>query len=177
MPDSFHILSIVVLPSDMSSAACACDAEDGSVAVGCRDFWPVEERYQLAAGILFLILLLMIPVLIFRVRKESLARAKAADDLIEAFRALKHGDLQSQLKLEGQDFDIVVSAYNHMVNSLQRLMTQNEARAKANAVSEIRQLEAQFHPHFIFNTLENIKFMVKLNPEAAMKMIVDSSCL
>lgn len=137
----------------------------------------LEERYQLAAGILFLILLLMIPVLIFRVRKESLARAKAADDLIEAFRALKHGDLQSQLKLEGQDFDIVVSAYNHMVNSLQRLMVQNEARAKANAVSEIRQLEAQFHPHFIFNTLENIKFMVKLNPEVAMKMIVDLSSI
>lgn len=43
MPDSFHILSIVFLPSDMSSAACACDAEDGSVAVGCRDFWPLES--------------------------------------------------------------------------------------------------------------------------------------
>lgn len=43
MPDSFHILSIVFLPSDRSSAACACDAEDGSVAVGCRDFWPLES--------------------------------------------------------------------------------------------------------------------------------------
>ena len=46
MPDSFHILSIVFLPSDMSSAACACDAEDGSVAVGCRDFWPLESGPQ-----------------------------------------------------------------------------------------------------------------------------------
>ena len=137
----------------------------------------LKERYQLAAGILLLVLMLMIPVLMFRVRKESLARAKAADDLIEAFKALKHGDLKSKLKLEGQDFEVVVNTYNHMVNSLQQLMAQNEARAKANAVSEIRQLEAQFHPHFIFNTLENIKFMVKLKPEAAMKMIMDLSAI
>ena len=137
----------------------------------------LEERYLLAAGILLLVLLVMIPVLILRVRKESLTRAKAADELIEAFSALKHGDLESKLKLEGQDFEVVVNSYNHMVNSLQKLMLQNEARAKANAVSEIRQLEAQFHPHFIFNTLENIKFMVKLNPEAAMKMIVDLSAI
>ena len=137
----------------------------------------LEERYQLAVGILLLVLLFMIPALIFRVRKESLNRVKAADDLIAAFRALKHGDLESKLKLEGQDFEVVVTSYNHMVNSLQKLMLQNEARAKANAVSEIRQLEAQFHPHFIFNTLENIKFMIKLNPEAAMKMIVDLSTI
>ena len=110
----------------------------------------------------------MLPTLIVLFPAVYMLRASGALDALSALL---------EPVLEGQDFDIVVSAYNHMVNSLQRLMAQNEARAKANAVSEIRQLEAQFHPHFIFNTLENIKFMVKLNPEAAMKMIVDLSSI
>ena len=137
----------------------------------------LEERYKLAVLILLGVLALMIPVLLFRVHQESLDRAKAADDLIDAFCALRQGDLKSKLVLDGSDFAIVAEAYNHMVNSLQQLMEQNEARAKANAVSEVRQLEAQFHPHFIFNTLENIKFMIKLDPAAAMKMIVALSSI
>ena len=58
---------------------------------------------------------------------------------------------------------------------------ESKARAKAveelNTVFEMRQLEAQFHPHFIFNTLENIKFMIRLNPAAAVNMVVNLSSI
>ena len=58
---------------------------------------------------------------------------------------------------------------------------ESKARAKAveelNTVFEMRQLEAQFHPHFIFNTLENIKFMIRLNPEAAVNIVVNLSSI
>ncbi|MGM9539576.1 histidine kinase [Anaerovibrio sp.] len=58
---------------------------------------------------------------------------------------------------------------------------ESKARAKAveelNTIFEMRQLEAQFHPHFIFNTLENIKFMIRLNPAAAVKMVVNLSSI
>lgn len=49
--------------------------------------------------------------------------------------------------------------------------------ARAMAVSEVRRLESQFNPHFLFNTLENIKFMVKLDPTAAQRMLMDLSRL
>lgn len=137
----------------------------------------LEQRYQLAAAILLVVLLIMVPLLWYRVRQESRVRIKAADDLIDAFSALKQGDWQREMVLDGPEFAVVAETYNRMVHSLQRLMKLNEARAKANAVSEVRQLEAQFNPHFLFNTLENIKFMVKLEPEAAVKMIVSLSSL
>lgn len=137
----------------------------------------LEQRYQLAAAILLVVLLIMVPLLWCRVRQESRVRIKAADDLIDAFSALKQGDWQREMVLDGPEFAVVAETYNRMVHSLQRLMKLNEARAKANAVSEVRQLEAQFNPHFLFNTLENIKFMVKLEPEAAVKMIVSLSSL
>ncbi|XOQ25945.1 MAG: HATPase-c domain-containing protein [Mitsuokella multacida] len=52
-----------------------------------------------------------------------------------------------------------------------------EEEARAVAISEVRRLESQFNPHFLFNTLENIKFMVRLDPEAAQRMLVDLSQL
>lgn len=48
---------------------------------------------------------------------------------------------------------------------------------RASIISELKQLESQFKPHFIFNTLENIKFMIRLNQEDAVKMIVDLSAI
>lgn len=150
---------------------------EGFVLYSVMSVSELEARYKLAVLILLIVLGLMIPVLLYRVHKESLSRAKASDDLIDAFAALKQGDWHTKLKLDDSDFAIVAESYNHMVNSLQQLVEQNEAKAKANVVSEVRQLEAQFHPHFIFNTLENIKFMVRLNPEAAMNMIVSLSSI
>ena len=44
-------------------------------------------------------------------------------------------------------------------------------------IAELRELESQFNPHFLFNTLENIKFMVRLDPAAATEMIMALSAL
>lgn len=87
------------------------------------------QRYYLGIGIVAGVLLLMIPLLLISVRRESRARA--------------------------------------------RVIAEEEARA--TAVSEMRRLESQFNPHFLFNTLENIKFMVKLDPGAAQRMLMDLS--
>lgn len=60
---------------------------------------------------------------------------------------------------------------------------QRESQLRAQAVerltakAEMRQLESQFNPHFLFNTLENIKYMVKLDPAAAVRMLIALSAL
>ena len=60
---------------------------------------------------------------------------------------------------------------------------QRESRLRAQTVekltskAEMRELVSQFNPHFLFNTLENIKFMVRLDPGAATEMIMALSAL
>lgn len=61
--------------------------------------------------------------------------------------------------------------------SLRQLVLRNEAEARAAVVSEMRQLEAQFKPHFLLNTLANIKFMIRLDPASAMAMVQALSTL
>jgi len=53
----------------------------------------------------------------------------------------------------------------------------HEQAARATAIADIRRLESQFQPHFLFNTLENIKYMIKLEPESAVRMVMALSKL
>ena len=84
-------------------------------------------RYIIAAGAVILAIILMIPLILRSVRRESRLTAQALDHL--------------------------------------------------TTIAELRELESQFNPHFLFNTLENIKFMVRLDPGAATEMIMALSAL
>lgn len=84
-------------------------------------------RYIIGAGAIVLAVLLMIPLLLRSIRRESKLTAQALDNL--------------------------------------------------TTIAELRELESQFNPHFLFNTLENIKFMVRLDPGAATEMIMALSAL
>ena len=135
-------------------------------------------RYLIGAGLLLAIALIMVPIILCSVGQESARRAKAVDELVEAFARAKRGDLSAQLTVRrGSQLEVVTEAYNHMTHSLRALMQQHEAETRATVISEVRQLESQFQPHFLFNTLENIKFMIKLDPDAAMQMIQALSSL
>jgi len=142
---------------------------------------PVGNRiaqFATGAAILFAVLLLMVPLIFFRVRREMAEKTRAMDEIVEAFRAVRHGELDRELAIRtGNEFEEIAGEYNRMVRSLVRLMQENEEKARASVLSELRQLESQFNPHFLFNTLENIKFMTKLEPDAAVRMITALSAL
>ena len=142
---------------------------------------PVGSRIaQFATGtaILLAVLLLMIPFIFFRVRREMAEKMCAMDEIVDAFRAVRHGHLDRELVIRtGNEFEEIAGEYNRMVQSLVQLMEENEEKARVSVISEVRQLESQFNPHFLFNTLENIKFMTKLEPDAAVRMITALSAL
>ena len=45
------------------------------------------------------------------------------------------------------------------------------------ALAQTKQLESQFNPHFLYNTLENIRYMCKLEPATAERMVFSLSKL
>ena len=142
---------------------------------------PVGSRiaqFATGAAILLAVLLLMVPLIFFRVRRETAEKTRAMDEIVAAFRTVRHGNLERELVIQtGNEFEEIAGEYNRMVQSLVRLMQENEERARVSVISELRQLESQFNPHFLFNTLENIKFMTKLDPDAAVRMITALSAL
>lgn len=135
---------------------------------------------QLANAVMILIGILVILSLciMISVKNQVEKKTKMIDQLVEAFSAVKTGNLDMHLDINvNNEFQIISESYNLMLSSLKELMQTNHEKARATVISEIKQLESQFNPHFLFNTLENIKFMIKLDPTAANKMIIALSKL
>ena len=131
---------------------------------------------------IFIVLVLvfgMLTVAIFiSSKKISQSKTRIIDELVEGFECVKKGNLDKRMHIStGDEFEIIGDAYNIMLDSFKKLIEINNEKARQTILSEIKQLESQFNPHFLFNTLENIKFMSKMDPDTANKMIVSLSTL
>lgn len=135
-------------------------------------------QFTNAVLILTGVLLVLTLTIIISVKRQAEEKTKMIDQLVEAFTAVKSGDLDKKVTINtNNEFEIIGESYNLMLGSLKDLIHTNKEKARETVISEIKQLESQFNPHFLFNTLENIKFMIKLDPNAASKMIVALSNL
>lgn len=105
-------------------------------------------------------------------------KTKIIDKVVEAFEKVQKGNLEEELCIKSYDeFEVIGKSYNLMLTSIKKLIDINEQKIKQASLAEIKQLESQFNPHFLFNTLEHIRYMAKLDADAASKMIVSLSTL
>ena len=75
------------------------------------------------------------------------------------------------------EFGIIADSYNEMLLNIKKLIEINKEEAKHSAVMEIKQLESQFNPHFLFNTLEMLRYTIKYDTSVANKIIINISSL
>ena len=95
-----------------------------------------------------------------------------------AFEKVQQGDLETSLSIDSnREFQTIGNDFNEMIKGLKEQNERNKELAQNAAFAQVKQLESQFNPHFLFNTLDNIRFMAKIDPDAADKMIVSLSGL
>lgn len=139
-------------------------------------------------GIIGTLLLLAAVVLVFFCALTALIlvstnrvadqKTRIIDEIAAACYQVQQGDLNTELSISSHDeFQIISQAYNSMLKSMRELIRRSVDLGHETAVSKIKQLESQFHPHFLFNTLENIRFMIRIDPKAADKAMVALSSL
>lgn len=120
----------------------------------------------LAASVLLTLLLLA--------ASRAIARKKSnvLDHMLSAIKNVRKGNLSSRLVVDTKDeFQIFAEEYNRMLTELEKLLEINKEIGRQTAISEIKQLESQFNPHFLFNTLSAIRYMISIDGEEAQKMI------
>ncbi len=99
-------------------------------------------------------------------------------ELLDAIKSVQNGNLDTVLKIDSNDeFEIIADSYNKMLVDIKNLIKQNNEETKRSLMAEIKQLESQFDPHFLFNTLETIRCMVKLYPNTVDNIIIRLSSL
>lgn len=117
-------------------------------------------------------------VLMAIANRYSNKNTQSLDALLSAIDKVKQGDLNVQLDIKTyEEFNKVSTYFNEMLFNLKSLMVENNELSQRKNVAEIKQLEAQFNPHFLFNALEALKYLIRLNSKEAEKFILSLSKL
>lgn len=100
------------------------------------------------------------------------------DKIIGAIKSTGKGELNNFLEVETNDeLRIIATSYNKMLLDLKNLIEINKREFENNINLEIKQLESQFNPHFLFNTLEMLKYTIKKDVKMSNKIILNISSI
>lgn len=127
---------------------------------------------------LFVLFLVIFYLMLFISKKVAYSKTITINEIVKAIESIQEGNLDTKLEINSEDeFGIITKAYNKMLVDIKKLIESNKEEVALRMQSEIKELEAQFNPHFLFNTLETIRIMIKLDKEKAGDIIVNLSAL
>ena len=114
----------------------------------------------------------------YSTRKVSAKYTQDVKLLADAFTSVENGEWNTSLTMDSTlEFQVIGKAFNKMIDSMRKQVEENKELALHAAFAQVKQLESQFNPHFLFNTLDNIRFMIHIDANSADKMITSLSKL
>lgn len=133
------------------------------------------QRTLVSYGMFFLavagiLMLIMITPLSLRIARKNL---EAIEELQTAVMQMGRGNMDYQL--QGQVFDefkVLGETFRNMVKQREELMLHNSELTERERIMEIKQLEEQFNPHFIFNVLETLRYEIAIDAAKASDMVM-----
>lgn len=128
----------------------------------------------------FLIVLFVSVFLLLKVMSDRLSYSLTAsvNGMIESIKHFKSGNADYYLKpSEDYEIQILTDQFNAMLDEINTLISEKEELSERQKQTEIKQLEAQFNPHFVFNILESIRYLIIIEPKRAEESILALSKL
>ncbi|EPH93683.1 HAMP domain protein [Enterococcus faecalis 13-SD-W-01] len=123
-----------------------------------------EEQFMLNMRIVEPTLLILSIITLFVAGTSFLIIRKMTQpiyQLIAALPAIKHGDFTKQVKVQGTTEVRELSlAYNQMLKDLTVHIEKIYQSESEKRLAEIQTLQMQIQPHFVYNTLTTIKFLI-----------------
>ncbi len=119
-----------------------------------QDSW--QKRMEIIETILPLLLLLSVTVtgLIYWYSKDFSSRVEL---LVRKFRRAETGDLSVSEEIGGSDeITVLDQQFNRMLGKLDQLIKTSYVQKLENKEAQLKNLQLQINPHFLYNTLETI---------------------
>ncbi|QNU67950.1 histidine kinase [Ruminiclostridium herbifermentans] len=117
-----------------------------------------------------LIMLIMLKPLAVLITNKNLY---AIDELRNAVINMGKGNMEYSLRPHVfEEFQELHDTFRQMVLQREELQKKNSELIERKRVMEIKQLEEQINPHFVFNVLETLRYQVLIDAKKASEMIM-----
>lgn len=121
------------------------------------------------AVIYLLVMLIAVAISIYFSRRFT----RPIRDISRAMAGFDGKDFKQTIQLDTRtELDQIGQSYNEMLRNIKRLLNEVKAQQKELRTSELNMLISQINPHFLYNTLDTIYMLARINKEeTTMKMI------
>lgn len=100
---------------------------------------------------------------------------KPLEHLSQGMGRVSQGDFDIKIEaIQKDEIGMLTESYNYMVDKIQELMEQIRAEEKAKNEERMKVLAMQIGPHFIYNTLNTIKWMAVVNKQDNIRKMIES---
>lgn len=90
--------------------------------------------------------------------------SKPIASIQQTMEKVQAGDLTARTSVTRSDeIGDISKATNRMVENIEQLFNENLEKQDRLRLAEIKHLQAQINPHFLYNALDSIKYLAKLN--------------
>lgn len=129
----------------------------------------IESMYiPLNKTLVFTLLATLISCLFFYISALFLSArlARPVYEIVRVMREVGRGGLETSVKCTGGDeLGYISKALNEMILQIKDLIINIREKEKTIKEAEMHALQTQINPHFMYNTLNSIKFMAMMNKQ------------
>lgn len=116
----------------------------------------LTTKQELNRFIVWFLAVVLIVVLILSIF-VSASISRPIQRLEKAVRQVEKGDLYTPIHVRGaNEIEQLSGSFNRMLNRIRELMQQSIREQEAKRKGELDVLQAQIHPHFLYNTLNTV---------------------
>ncbi len=144
---------------------------------------PYEAIYEnviiIRAIVIFCYFILFV-LLIFLGVKLSRSITHPIDQLIDKMKTIESGDFKNLTQMNlpeshrEDEIGILQNDYNMMIKEIGNLIEENYIKQIMLKEFEYKALQAQINPHFLYNTLDSINWLAKINKQDKIAKMVKS---
>ena len=99
---------------------------------------------------------------LFIISKISGKLTRDIDDIVEGMQRTDKAGIPARLPRKGEmlsEIDVIAKQYNRTIDDLEKALLREKTEAENSRKAEIRMLEAQINPHFIYNILDTVNWI------------------
>lgn len=150
------------------------------------NFFPYSEIYGQVLRLRYMILLILATVFagaVFALRRISGAITRPLEQLTESMKVVEQGDFKGAKKLlppnpSMDETGRLTREFDTMLTQIDCLIHENYEKQLLLKDTKYKMLQSQINPHFLYNTLNSLNWMVKAgNAADASRMIVELGSL